>query len=93
MDENMKRLLFTLAAALTVCGAASAQRLQVGFRGGINTTDYRFSPVVIDGTRFVTGSSRVGYEAGVVRILFLIRPRHTTTERGTVMVSFYMFRS
>lgn len=84
----MKRLLFTLVAALTVGGAASAQRLQAGFRGGINTTDYRFSPVVIDGTRFVTGSSRAGYEAGFVLRLNLSKFVHLQSELNYDFVNY-----
>ena len=35
----MKHLVFTLLAALVFSGAASAQRLMVGVRGGVNFAD------------------------------------------------------
>ena len=35
----MKHLVFTLLAALLVSGAASAQRLMVGVRGGVHFSD------------------------------------------------------
>lgn len=84
----MKRLLLSLAAALTLCGAASAQRLQAGFRGGINTTDFRFSPVVINGTRFVAGPSRTGFEAGFVLRLNLSKFVHLQSELNYNFVNY-----
>ena len=47
----MKHLVFTLLAALLVSDAASAQRLMVGVRGGVNFTDYSFVPARIGDTR------------------------------------------
>lgn len=84
----MKRLLLSLAAALTLCGAASAQRLQAGFRGGINTTDFRFTPVTIGGTRFVAGPSRTGYEAGFVLRLNLSKYVHLQSELNYNFVNY-----
>ena len=53
----MKHLVFTLLAALLVSGAASAQRLMVGVRGGVNFTDYSFVPTRIGDIRFSPGST------------------------------------
>jgi len=88
----MKRLFLSLAAALTLCGTASAQRLQAGFRGGINTTDFRFSPVMIDGTRFVAGPSRAGFEAGFVLRLNLSKYVHLQSELNYKFIN-YAIRS
>ena len=51
----MKHLVFTLLAALVFSGAASAQRLMVGVRGGVNFADYSFVPTRIGDTRFTPG--------------------------------------
>ena len=69
----MKHLVFTLLAALLVSGAASAQRLMVGVRGGVNFTDYSFVPTRIGDIRFSPGSPRAGYDVGFVPVL-LPRP-------------------
>ena len=76
----MKKLFLTLFIAAAVCGSASAQRLQVGLRSGMTATDYRFSPVVIDGTRFTSGSTRAGFEAGFVLRLNLSKHLHLQSE-------------
>lgn len=76
----MRKLFFALLAASALSLPASAQRLRVGVRGGINTTDYRFAPVTIDGTRFTAGSSRAGYEAGLVVRLNLTKCLHVQSE-------------
>ena len=76
----MKRFLLLLAAVSALAGTASAQRLRVGVRGGINTTDHRFIPVTVNDTRFVSGSSRTGYEAGFVVRLNLSQFVHLQTE-------------
>ena len=52
----MKHLVFTLLAALVFSGAASAQRLMVGVRGGVNFADYSFVPTRIGDTRFTPGA-------------------------------------
>ena len=67
----MKHLVFTLLAALVFSGAASAQRLMVGVRGGVNFADYSFVPTRIGDTRFTPGSVRAGYDVGFVRHLHL----------------------
>ena len=54
----MKHLVFTLLAALVFSGAASAQRLMVGVRGGVNFADYSFVPTRIGDIRFSPGSPR-----------------------------------
>ena len=53
----MKHLVFTLLAALVFSGAAAAQRLMVGVRGGVNFADYSFVPPRIGDTRFTPGPS------------------------------------
>ena len=58
----MKHLVFTLLAALVFSGAASAQRLMVGVRGGVNFADYSFVPTRIGDTRFTPGAVRAGYD-------------------------------
>ena len=84
----MKKLLLIWIAVLAVCGVASAQRLQAGFRGGITTTDFRFSPVTIDGNCFVTGPSRAGYEAGFVLRLNLSKYLHLQSELNYDFVNY-----
>lgn len=76
----MKHLAIPLLCALLVCGAASAQRLQFGIRGGANFTDYKFQPTTIDGTRFSSGPSRAGYEAGLVLRFNITRRLHLQSE-------------
>lgn len=84
----MKRFLFTVVAVLAIGGGASAQRLQAGIRGGINTTDYRFSPVTIDGTRFVAGPSRAGFEGGFVLRLNFSKYVHLQSELNYDFVNY-----
>ncbi len=85
----MKRLLLISSFVLLFAsGTASARRLQVGFRGGINTTDYRFSPVAIGETRFVTGSSRAGFETGFVLRLNLSKFVHLQSELNYDFVNY-----
>ena len=57
----MKHLVFTLLAALVFSGAASAQRLMVGVRGGVNFADYSFVPTRIGDTRFLHLQSELNY--------------------------------
>ncbi len=76
----MKHLVFTLLALLAVCGTTRAQRLQVGLRGGANLTDYHFSAVEIDGTRFSPGSTRAGFGAGFVVRLNLTKHLNLQSE-------------
>ncbi|MCM1300419.1 MAG: PorT family protein [Alistipes senegalensis] len=76
----MKKFFLTLIIAALACGSASARRLQAGLRGGVTATDYRFSPVVIDGTRFTAGSTRAGFETGFVLRLNLSKHLHLQSE-------------
>lgn len=85
----MKRLLLISSFMLLfACGTASARLLQVGVRGGINTTDYRFSPVTIGDTRFVAGSSRAGFETGFVLRLNLSKFVHLQSELNYDFVNY-----
>lgn len=85
----MKRLLLISGFLLLFAGGtASARRLQIGFRGGINTTDYRFSPVAIGDTRFVAGSSRAGFETGLVLRLNLSKFVHLQSELNYDFVNY-----
>lgn len=76
----MKHLVFTVLAAMLIVGGASAQRLRVGVRGGINAVDYKFVPTTINGVRFSPGSAHVGYEAGFVVRLNLTKHLHLQSE-------------
>lgn len=76
----MKKLFLTLLIVAAACGSASARRLQAGLRGGVTATDYRFSPVVIDGTRFTAGPTRAGFDAGFVLRLNLSKHLHLQSE-------------
>lgn len=68
-----KRLFTTLLAVLALAGAATAQPLRVGVRGGINMVDYSFRPVDIGERTFSPGDRRPGYDAGLVLRLRLAR--------------------
>lgn len=84
----MKHLVFTLLAALLVSGAASAQRLMVGVRGGVNFSDYSFVPARIGGTRFTPGSPRMGYDVGFVLRLNLSKHLHLQSELDYAFVNY-----
>ena len=84
----MKHLVFTLLAALLVSGAASAQRLMVGVRGGVNFTDYSFVPARIGDTRFTPGSPRMGYDVGFVLRLNLSKHLHLQSELDYAFVNY-----
>ena len=84
----MKHLVFTLLAALLVSGAASAQRLMVGVRGGVNFTDYSFVPTRIDDIRFSPGSPRAGYDVGFVLRLNLSKHLHLQSELDYAFVNY-----
>lgn len=84
----MRKFFLVLLAAASLCGSASAQRLRVGARGGINTTDHRFAPVLIDGTCFTRGASRPGCEAGFVVRLNLTKRIHLQTELDYAFVNY-----
>lgn len=84
----MKHLVFTLLAALAVCGTTRAQRLQVGLRGGANLTDYDFSAVEIGGTRFSPGQVRAGFGTGFVVRLNLTKHLHLQSELDYEFVNY-----
>ena len=84
----MKHLVTTLLAALLVSGAASAQRLMVGVRGGVNFTDYSFVPTRIGDTRFSPGSPRAGYDVGFVLRLNLSKHIHLQSELDYAFVNY-----
>ena len=84
----MKHLVFTLLAALLVSGAASAQRLMVGVRGGVNLTDYSFDATRIGDTRFTPGTPRVGYDVGFVLRLNLSKRLHLQSELDYAFVNY-----
>lgn len=84
----MKRLLFTLLAALLAAGTASARRLDVGIRGGVNFADYSFTPTRIGDVRFSPGDVRVGYDAGFVLRLNLARFLHIQSELDYSFVNY-----
>lgn len=84
----MKHLVFTLLAALLVSGAASAQRLMVGVRGGVNFSDYSFVPARIGDTRFTPGSPRMGYDVGFVLRLNLSKHLHLQSELDYAFVNY-----
>ena len=84
----MKHLVFTLLAALLVSGAASAQRLMVGVRGGVNFTDYSFVPTRIGDIRFSPGSPRAGYDVGFVLRLNLSKHLHLQSELDYAFVNY-----
>ena len=84
----MKHLVFTLLAALLVSGAASAQRLMVGVRGGVNFADYSFVPTRIGDTRFTPGAVRAGYDVGFVLRLNLSKHLHLQSELDYAFVNY-----
>lgn len=84
----MKHLVFTLLAALLVSGAASAQHLMVGVRGGVNFSDYSFVPARIGDTRFTPGSPRMGYDVGFVLRLNLSKHLHLQSELDYAFVNY-----
>lgn len=84
----MKHLVFTLLAALLVSGTASAQRLMVGVRGGVNFADYSFVPTHIGDIRFTPGSPRAGYDVGFVLRLNLSKHLHLQSELDYAFVNY-----
>lgn len=76
----MKRFVIILCAALFVCGAASAQRLQVGLRGGINTVDHSFGRVRIGDLAITGGKAQIGYDVGLVLRLNITKHLHLQSE-------------
>lgn len=84
----MKHFVFTLLAALALSGAASAQRLMVGVRGGVNFADYSFVPAQISDMRFNPGSPRAGYDLGFVLRLNLSKHLHLQSEFNYAFVNY-----
>lgn len=72
----IKRVILTGLLLLAATGAAFAQRLQVGVRGGINTTDFSMAPTTVGGTTFSRGSGKVGYEAALLLRFRLAKHLH-----------------
>ena len=83
----MKHLFFLLLA-LVLSGAASAQRLMVGVRGGVSFADYSFVPTRIGDTRFSPGSVRAGYNVGFVLRLNLSKHLHLQSELDYAFVNY-----
>ena len=83
----MKHLFFLLLA-LVLSGAASAQRLMVGVRGGVSFADYSFVPTRIGDTRFSPGSARAGYNVGFVLRLNLSKHLHLQSELDYAFVNY-----
>ena len=84
----MKHLVFTLLAALVFSGAASAQRLMVGVRGGVTFADYSFVPPRSGDTRFTPGAVRAGYDVGFVLRLNLSKHLHLQSELNYAFVNY-----
>lgn len=84
----MKKFFILLLCTLLGAGAASAQRLQLGVRGGVNTTDYKLTPTRIGDNRFTAGPARIGYEAGFVLRLNLSRHLHLQSELNYNFVNY-----
>ncbi len=84
----MKQMFSLLAVLLLLGGTASAQRLMVGVRGGVNFTDYSFGQIRIGDVRFSPGSSRAGYEAGLVVRLNLTKHLHLQSELNYVFANY-----
>lgn len=76
----MKHFILLLFAALLVCGAASAQRLQFGLRGGVNTVDHSFGRVRVGDLAVTSGKAQIGYDAGIVLRLNITRHLHLQSE-------------
>ena len=74
--------------ALVFSGAASAQRLLVGVRGGVNFADYSFVPTRIGDTRFTPGAVRAGYDVGFVLRLNLSKHLHLQSELNYAFVNY-----
>lgn len=84
----MKHFVISLFCVLLAAGTASAQRVQVGLRGGVNLTDHKFAPVTIGNTRFTPGPARVGYETGLILRLNLSKHVHLQTEFDYAFVNY-----
>ena len=88
MKQGLLRRFALLLALLVLGGYASARRLQIGVRGGINTADFRFSPVTLGDDQFVAGPSRMGIEAGLVVRFNLSQYVHLQSELNGTCVNY-----
>lgn len=84
----MRKFILTLACILVVAGPASAQRVQVGLRGGINISDYRFAPTTIGDIHFAPGPARAGYTFGLALRLNLTKHFHLQSELNYASVNY-----
>lgn len=87
----MKQFVILLCAALFVCGAASAQRLQFGLRGGIRTADHNFGRVRIGDLAVTSGKAQIGYDVGIALRLNITRHLHLQSELNYAFTD-YAFR-
>lgn len=87
----MKQFVILLCAALFVCGAASAQRLQFGLRGGIHTADHSFGRVRIGDLAVTSGKAQIGYDVGIALRLNITRHLHLQSELNYAFTD-YAFR-
>lgn len=83
----MKHCLLLLVA-LVLAVAASAQRLRLGVRGGMNTSDYRFSTAEIGDTYVSRGGARPGFDVGFAFRLNLSRHIHLQAETNYVFANY-----
>lgn len=87
----MRQFVILLCAALFVCGAASAQRLQFGLRGGISTVDHSFGRVRIGDLSVTPGKAQIGYDVGIVLRLNITKHLHLQSELNYAFTD-YAFR-
>ena len=76
----MRHFFFLLCAALIVSGAASAQRIQFGLRGGVNIVDPHFGRIRIGNAAITKSKAQIGYDMGLVLRLNLSKHLHLQTE-------------
>ena len=76
----MRHFFFLLCAALIVSGAASAQRIQFGLRGGVNIVDHHFGRIRIGNAAITKSKAQIGYDMGLVLRLNLSKHLHLQTE-------------
>lgn len=67
-------------ALLATAGHLSAQRLQVGFRGGLFFTDHHMAATEAGGMTVTQGPMQLGYDAGLMMRLNLTRHLHLHSE-------------
>lgn len=84
----MKRFYTLLSAFVLFCSGASAQRLQFGLRGGINTVSQHFDRAHVDNKTIAPGKAQIGYEAGAVLRLNISRHIHLQSELNYAFVNY-----